>query len=453
VPDDTNILFVFTDQMRCSAMGCEGDPNARTPVLDRLASEGARFERAFCNSPLCTPSRGTLLTGTYPIRHQAATNDLPVRTDQPAMGTLFRDAGYATGYIGKWHLDGVPRDKFTPPGERRLGFDTWAVHNCTHAYFNSFYYADTPERIGIDGYEPATQTDLAERFIRQNTNRPWCLTLSYGPPHYPYHRVPRKYLDLHPPEGIELPPNVPDDKADEARKVLSGYMAHVSAVDELLGRLLATLDELGVSERTLVVFTSDHGDMLHSHGHTNKQRPWDEAIRVPLLMRLPGMLPAGHVTDELFALVDLLPTMLSMAGLDVPGQMQGRDLSAAAKGTGPGREDVLLEDACGCDEAWLAGVPVWRGLRTKQHTYARTVDGPWVLYDDAADPHQLRNLAEEPSAHDLLERLDARLQQRLAEIGDELLPWDETLRRRGLVEPWNARERELWGERARILAP
>lgn len=448
----TNVLLVFADQMRGSAMGCAGDANVRTPTLDGLSADGVRFEQAYCNSPLCTPSRGTLLTGTYPVRHGAATNDMPIRTEIPSMGRVFRDAGYATGYVGKWHLDGVPRDKFTPPGERRLGFDFWAVHECTHNYFGSFYYADDPEPVRIEGYEPVTQTDLAERFIHQHADSPWCLALSYGPPHNPYHRVPQRFLDPYDPAALKLPDNVPPELADKARQDLSGYYAHVIALDELLGRLLRTLDERDLTDRTLVVFTSDHGDMLFSHGHTRKQRPWEESIRVPLLMRLPGNVPPGAASDELIALVDLLPTVLGLAGLEVPGEIQGRDLSAAARGEGAGREDILLEDACGCDESWLSGIPEWRGLRTKRYTYARRPDGAWVLHDNVADPLQVENLVDDPSARDVRERLDARLEQRLAEIGDALLPWDETLRRRNLVDLWNARERALWGDKGRIIA-
>ncbi|MGC9454507.1 MAG: sulfatase family protein [Phycisphaerae bacterium] len=446
-----NVLFVFTDQMRGSAMGCAGEPNVRTPELDRFASEAVRFTHAYCNSPLCTPSRGTILTGTYPIRHRAATNDLPVATDLPAMGRLFRDAGYATGYVGKWHLDGVPRDKFTPPGERRLGFDFWAVHECTHNYLNSFYYTDSPEPIPIDGYEPITQTDLAERFIRDNAGRPWCLALSYGPPHYPYRKLPRKYLDMYPPASLELPESVPAGSAEEARRDYSGYLAHITALDEQFSRLMRLLEELDLVEDTLVIFTSDHGDMLHSHGLTGKQQPWEESIRVPLLMRLPGRLSAGNVNDELIALVDVLPTILGLVGLEVPSQVQGMDLSATALGQSPGRQDVLLEDACACDESWLAGRPVWRGLRTGRHTYARTPDGPWVLYDNVSDPGQSHNLLDDPSGEALRVELDELLQRRLGEVGDELLPWDETLRRRGLVELWNTRERAMWRERARVI--
>ena len=151
-----NLLLVFADQMRGMDMACAGNEQVITPNLDRLAASGVLMTRAFANSPVCTPSRGSLLTGRYPLSHGAVVNDVPVRTDLPSMGTVFRDAGRATGYVGKWHLDGCPRDKFTPPGERRLGFDYWAVHNCTHAYFDSFYYADTDRRIPIAGYEPET---------------------------------------------------------------------------------------------------------------------------------------------------------------------------------------------------------------------------------------------------------------------------------------------------------
>ena len=466
----TNVLLVFADQMRGQAMGCAGNRQVRTPNLDRLADQGTRFTHAYCNSPVCTPSRGSLLTGLYPSRHGAYVNDIPIRTDLPSMGTIFRDAGYATGYVGKWHLDGVPRDKFTPPGPRRLDFDRlWAVHNCTHDYLNSFYYADSPKPIPIDGYEPQQQTQLAIEFIESHRDRPFCLVLSWGPPHDPYSAVPERFKRLYDPSGIELRPNVPPEKADESRRDIAGYYAHVTALDASLGRLLDKLDELNLSENTLVVFTSDHGDMLGSQGQIRKQRPWEESISVPLIVRKPGQVPPGRTSDALISIVDLLPTILGLCGLDGDSGMQGRDLSQTVTGTDDGEKDVLLTNPCPIgqfrrsqarQEVLLANpCPVddyramrgWWGLRTRHHTYARRLDGTWVLYDNDADPYQMSNLAEDTDYADLRQELDGRLTQRLEEVGELMLPWDELIRRLDMVEQWNARERELQGDKGRFL--
>ena len=447
----TNVLLVFADQMRGQAMGCAGNAQARTPHLDRLAAEGTRFAHAYCHSPVCTPSRGSLLTGLYPAQHGALVNDVPIRTDVRSMGRIFRDAGYAAGYVGKWHLDSEPRDKFTPPGPRRLGFDDcWAVHNCTHAYLDTFYYADSPEPIFIDGYEPEHQTELAREFLRGRAGGPWCLVVSYGTPHDPYQAVPERWKAMYDPGAVALRPNVPPASAEAARRDLAGYYAHVTALDEFVGRLMATLEETGQADRTLVVFTSDHGDMHGSQGEIRKQKPWEESIGVPLVARLPGTIPAGRTTDALVGVVDMLPTILGLAGLGGAEAMQGCDLSAAATGDGAGREDVLLMNPVSIDDG--KDQPGWWGLRTPRCTYARTLDGPWLLYDNEADPYQMRNLADDAASADLLHDLDRRLRRRLDEIGEPMLPWPETIRSSGLVRQWNARERHLHGEGARLLS-
>jgi arylsulfatase A-like enzyme len=447
-----NVVLVFADQMRGQDMSPAGNPEVITPNLERMAGGGTLFTGAYANSPVCTPSRGSLLTGCYPRTHRAVVNDVPVRTDMPSMGTIFRDAGYATGYVGKWHLDGCPRDKFTPPGPRRLGFDYWAVHNCTHKYFDSFYYADTDERVPIEGYEPITQTDLALRFIEQNAEGPFCLVLSWGPPHNPYELVPERFKAMYDPGKIGLRPNVPEDRAARAREEIAGYRAHITALDELLGRLMDKLEELSLAEDTLVVFTSDHGDMLHSQGQVRKQQPWEESISVPLIARGPGV-PAGRRTDGLIGIVDLLPTILGLNGMAVPESMQGRDLSALVQGRGPGRDAVLIMDVFAVDEGYHQGITEWRGLRTRQHTYARNIDGPWVLYDNAADPYQQRNLVDDPASARTLDELDRQLEREIRSSGELLQPWEEIVREMGLVELWNVREEHLHGGKGRFLEP
>ncbi len=244
---------------------------------------------------------------------------------------------------------------------------------------------------------------------------------------------------------------MPAESADTARRELAGYRAHITALDELLGRLLDRLDELGLAGDTLVVFTSDHGDMLHSQGRTRKQQPWEESISVPLVFRGPGV-PRGRVADGLIGVVDLLPTVLGLGGLAIPDSVQGRDLSGLVRGQGPGRDAVVIMDICTGDEGFRQGVREWRGLRTARHTYARNIDRPWVLYDNEADPFQLRNLAADPAHAELREELDRRLAAELAGTGDAFRPWPELLRSLGLVGLWNQREEHLHGEGGRFLA-
>ncbi|HEV7214049.1 MAG TPA: sulfatase-like hydrolase/transferase, partial [Chloroflexota bacterium] len=204
-----NLLFVFADQMRGMDMGCAGNGEVVTPSMDRLAREGTRFSHAFANCPVCTPSRAILLSGCYPLTTRVIANDLPLPEDIPTIGASFQAAGYRTGYIGKWHLDGVPRDKWTPPGPRRHGFDDWAAFNCSHNYFRpNKYYRDTPEPVMAEGYEPEVQTDLALAFLAERDSRPFCLFLSWGPPHDPYPMLPARYKALYDPQRLTLRPNV-----------------------------------------------------------------------------------------------------------------------------------------------------------------------------------------------------------------------------------------------------
>ena len=205
-----NLLFIFADQLRASAIGCMHDENVMTPNLDRLASEGMLFTNAIANSPVCTPSRASMITGKHALNARCFINDIRLPADEPSIAEELNAAGYRSAYIGKWHLDGISRHMFTPP-ERRKGFDDyWAVYNCHHNYFDTKYYLnDSPDLIRVEGYEPEIQTDLAIDYLKgYEGDQPFNLWLSYGTPHAPYHLVPQRYKDMYPPDEIELRPNV-----------------------------------------------------------------------------------------------------------------------------------------------------------------------------------------------------------------------------------------------------
>ncbi len=452
--EQPNVLFIFSDQHRGMDMHCAGNDDVISPNMDRLADEGRQFSRTYANAPVCTPSRAVLLSGQYPLSNRVIANDLPFPTDVTSVAEVFRDGGYRTGYVGKWHLGGVPRDGFTPPGPHRQGFDDfWAAFNCTHNYYGSKYYRDDPEPIDIDGYEPETHTELAQEFLEQDDDRPFCLFLSYGPPHAPYKMVPDEYRELYDADEIDVRPNVdpippgsnPNTRGRDPRDTLADYYAQITAVDDQLGRLLDHLDESGLADDTIVVYTSDHGDMLWSQGMMKKEQPWEESVNVPFLVRWPGEGPAGTVHDGLLAAVDMAPTMLSLAGLDVPEVMEGRDRSTALRGgDDPGPESVLLSSITPADQAVSQDLPAWRGIRTERYTYARLPDGTgWVLYDNEEDPYQLRNRVLDREYDDVRERLDRLLDERLEETGDNFRPDKGHIEQLGLVEEWNAREREL----------
>jgi len=441
-----NVVLVFADQMRASAMGCAGNPDVISPVMDQLASQGLYLENGIANTPVCCPNRGTLLTSTYPTCHNVQVNDMPVRTDLPTLGTVAKDNGYDTAYIGKWHLDGSPRSKFTPPGPRRLGFDHWAVYNCSHAYMDPKYYRDSPELIRKPGYEPQVQTDLALDYLesRKENQTPFCMVVSWGPPHDPYDQVPQEYIDLYDREKITLQPNVvePIDnvlaKDKDCRTTIAQYYAAVTALDEQLGRMLAKLREMGELDNTLFIFTSDHGDMLWSHGMMKKQAPWAESVNVPLLMHMPSKLGSGIKNNVLFGTVDLLPTICGLLDWEKPQTFQGNDLSdCLTDPQAPQPTTSLIANYHGYGEGICQNLYAWRGIRNKSHTYVEKPNRkPWMLFDNLADPYQLNNLIDQPQVTELQSELSDALTHWLTKTDDPALPDDDQLKHFGLYEQW-----------------
>lgn len=425
-----NIVFVFSDQHRWCSTGFGGSRQVWTPYMDGMADEGVVFDLAVSNIPVCTPWRAAFLTGQYPLTTGMFLNDVRLPADRPTLGTVLRAAGYDTAYIGKWHLDGPSRGGFTPPGPRRQGFDFWAVGNCTHDYMHSLYYRDSEAPLYWNGYDAEAQTSLAIEYIRARNrapsrNRPFALVLSWGPPHNPYEAVPGRYLDQYPPEEVEVRPNCPDPARDD----LAGYYAHITALDDQLARLGGVLEEQGLLDETVFVYTSDHGDMLGSQGRQRKQHPWDESIRVPFVMRCPDQAHAGLRIGTPFNVVDIMPTLLGLAGIPVPGSCEGRDHAPAVRGEAfAGNDAGYIMSIAPFSE--YRGQP-WRGIRTSGHTYVRNLDGPWLLYDNREDPCQLSNLAGREEHAALQARLDGQLQQEMALRGDALLPAGHYLERFG----------------------
>lgn len=443
MPRRPNILFVFTDQQRSTALGCAGVEDVHTPHLDRFAKQGTRFTHAVANTPSCSPARATILTGRHAMNHGLVINDLPLRADLPHLAQGLNSVGYRCGYIGKWHVDGADRGGFIPPGPRRRGFDDfWAVANCTHNYNAAHYYlGDDPEPYWHEGYEPFSQTDMAVDYVRSRgggeQSDPFCLFLSLGPPHFPYMNAPAEYQRLYQDKGFRLLPNCePNAQVDQdhvqwgmydagatVRDVIAGYYAHMTAVDDCFGRLMACLDEVGMVENTIVMFTSDHGDMLYSHGEVWKAKPWRESVGVPLLVRYPSQVPAGRVSDAPVGLVDVMPTLLGLAGVggaEQPEGMDGADLGELLRGDESAAPDEQYISYPCMHEA--SDLPAWRGVVTRGHTYARSTQGPLMLYDDQADPYQMNNLIDDAGHADTVARLEAATQRWLARTGDTLEP-------------------------------
>ncbi|MBU0478925.1 sulfatase [bacterium] len=422
-----NVVFVFGDQWRQQATGYAGDPNVKTPNLHALARESINFTHALSGCSVCSPYRASMLTGQLPMTHGVFVNDVYLQPRATSIAQAFSSAGYDTAYIGKWHVDGPGRSNYIPP-ERRLGFDYWKVLECTHDYNHSAYYAgDSDEKLYWDGYDAIAQTRDAETYIRNhNKDHPFFLVLSWGPPHCPYNTAPEKFRRMYDVDVIELRPNVPAEIATQAREELAGYYANCSALDTCIGDLLTTLRECRIENDTIVVFTSDHGDMLGSQGQTKKQRPWDESIRVPFLLRYPG-LPGWQTgkTDALIDAPDIMPTLLSLCSISIPETVEGLDFSKhIAGGNDPsdGAAVIMCPQPFGNWNAKHHGGREYRGLRTKRYTYVRDLDGPWLLYDNEVDPYQMQNLIHDKEASGIRDELDRWLQKKLDDSNDEFLP-------------------------------
>lgn len=394
------------------------------------------------------PARGTLLTGLYPWHHGALANDLPVKTDLESVATLAEKSGYTTGYIGKWHLGGVPRDRFIPR-ESRLGFSKWQAANCTHDYSKSYFDDADNGRHFFKRHESIEQTDLALDFLENVAaeEKPWTLHLSWGPPHDPYLDVPGEYLGLYKNLAPSLRPNVSEkilhrtDSFWDREKLIQytrGYYALISLLDHEFGRILAALDRLGLRGNTVVVYTSDHGDMLGSQGLTHKQLPYREAANVPLLVSWKGKTWTG-VNEECLGLADLPVSLMSLLGLEFETKRDGENLGALF--TDPranGKEAVPIFDLVPAHQAEDRGGFEWAGIKTKSHTFAKKSDGsPWVLFDDVADPFQLNNLALDESHSPLLRKLSSDTDAVLKRHGFAFGPWKDTIRKLGLVDAWN----------------
>jgi arylsulfatase A-like enzyme len=430
-----NIVYVLTDQWRAQATGYGGDPNVKTPHLDELASRSINFSNAVSVCPVCTPHRASLLTGRYPLSTGMFMNDIYLPGEELCMAEIFKEAGYETGYIGKWHLDGHGRSTYIPK-ERRQGFEYWKALECTHNYNKSPYYAgDDRTRRTWEGYDAYAQTEDAREYIREHadSNKPFLLMLSYGTPHFPHDSAPEELKARYPVNSIKLRPNVPAELEDQSRKEAQGYYAHCTALDRCVNDLQNTLEEVGISEDTIFIFTSDHGEMLGSQGQLpwRKQGPWDESIRVPFLLSYPAVTDRkGSTVKTPINTPDILPTLLSMSGISIPDSIEGEDLSRLISNSDTDEDRAALVMSVHPFAGYHGG-KAFRGIRTMRYTYLRSIEGPWLLYDNESDPYQMNNLIDTPAYADLQKELEGKLHARLTETGDSFLPQEQYLKEWG----------------------
>ncbi|HDZ21174.1 hypothetical protein LCGC14_0093810 [marine sediment metagenome] len=441
-----NLLFVFADQLRRDCLRCNGETRARTPNLDDLCDEGVSFSNAISGHPVCAPFRASLFTGKHSSSTGMVINTVRMNPNHECFGHVLAGGGYETSYIGKWHLWGTRRGDYyhtdyayTPPGKFRLGFDgRWSAYNFLHNYYLAEYYTDSPNPIKVHGYEPDFQTDLAiEHMAEMNaTGNPFAMFLSFGTPHEPWARcnVPEDFIK--PFEWVEFddrPPNFMTGidhyhtpwtdgggyaDAEAYVQNLRYYHAMTANLDWNMGRLLKAVDAMGLREDTIVVFTSDHGSMFGEHGRAGKCTFYEEAVRVPFLMRWGDKTPAGRETDACLNTPDIMPTLLSMMDLPIPAAVEGSDLSHFALGqTGPEPECSLLQGMAETD-GWADGSE-WRAVRDKQFTYAVYREPRMeLLFDHVADRYQLTNLIDDPASAETANRLRKLMADRMAELGD-----------------------------------
>jgi arylsulfatase A-like enzyme len=438
-----NLIYVFADQLRYQSCGFAGDTKAQTPHIDRFAAQGVNFCQAVSGYPVCGPYRNSLLTGKYTSSTGMVINELRCLPDPDALGHVMTQHGYETAYIGKWHLYGGNHDEqFVPPGPYRLGFDGyWAGQNFHHHYYQGFYYNDTEERKEISGYEPDFQTDLAVDWLQgADRSKPFSLFLSYGTPHDPWNwdNSPEEYNRLFRDVSFPEPPNYKDGSADKywgrpgemneqwflekwkpnRERFMQVYYAMTANLDWNFGRLLQAVEDMGLSEDTIIVFTSDHGEMFGAQGRIAKKIFYEEAVRIPFLIRWKGRTPEGTVSDACLNTPDIMPTLLELMGLPVPESVEGMSLKAQVLGQNGSEPEAAFMQGMGHTHLWVDG-DEWRSLRDKQFTYAvMRHDGSEYLFDHKQDPYQMNNLVVDRGYVETLQKYREMLKLRMEELGD-----------------------------------
>ena len=453
-----NVVFIFADQLRSMTLGCYGDKQAITPNIDKLASQGMLFKNAISTWPVCSPFRGMLLTGRYPMSNGVVYNSFPLWKGQASIATALKSQGYQSGYIGKWHLAGR---KGQGAVQDHFGFDYWEPLQVEMI---------TTQPDGKQVWRPEVQTDKAIEYIKDNKAKPFCLFMSWNPPHDPY-IAPDKYMKLFPAEKMELLPNTAEkdlvrieltkhpiegnaqgakkraewrgiiDSDDGVRRNMQGYYAATHGLDVCMGRIMKSLEEAGIADDTILVFSSDHGDMLGSHRMSHKQEPFEESISIPFIIRYPRRIPKGKTTDALLSPMDVMPTLLRLTDTPIPNTAEGVDLADAALGKRSDQRDALLiMKMLPGGNPWIINAATeWRGVRTKTHTYCRLADGgPWLLYDNENDPQQMKNLVNDPAHKKLQDEMEATMQRLLKQAHDpfdtEAIKADIKKRSKGKVD-------------------
>ena len=462
----SNILIIYPDQMRHDCMSPAGNRIVKTPHLQRLADEGATFENAFASYPLCCPFRASLMTGKKAQGHGLYQNHFPLSADQEFLGERMKEADYRTMYVGKWHLEGGPKPGYVPV-ERRFGFDRFSGFNRGHQYMDGVFWRDTEQIYRCNRYEPDYQTDHLLEFIDDaldsGSGQPFFGIISYGPPHHP-NVMPEYWRKMYDPAEVELPPGLlPSEEQlriqmerlefdcggemkaalrsrcgrgtkpplepeteEELRTFVAEYYGMISSIDHNVGRVLGHLDARGIGEETMVVFLSDHGDMLGEHGYFCgfKPQPYRSAMQVPLIIRWPGRVKAG---SRVQGLVDVGPdtavTLLGCAGANPFSKAHGVSYLPMLEGATEDVRDAVMYQTFRMDDGVqgeYTPVPE-RGIRTKDWLYVRQPARRKCLFDQVSDPGELINLVSDSCFNGLMDEFDRRITAHMEATGDD---WD-----------------------------
>lgn len=457
-----NIILIYADQMRYDCMSPSGNRVVKTPHLQRLADEGLTCDAAFTSYPLCCPFRASMMTGKYAQGHGMYQNHFPLNADQEFLGERMQDAGYQTFYVGKWHLEGGPKPGFVPK-DRRFGFEKFVGFNRGHSYLDGIFFRDTDQPYRCRRYEPDYQTDHFIEFLDEaEKDKPFLGYISYGPPHHP-NDMPEHWRKMYDPAEIELPvgtlgeeeqvriqtervetdcngnmkaalrsrvaygakKQLEPETEEEKRTFIAEYYAMISNIDHNVGRILGHLDRRGLADNTMVVFFSDHGDMLGEHGYYCGYKPQGQraAMQVPLLIRYPAAIKGGRRTEAMIDVgIDTPVTLLDLAGAQSFTQANGASYAPVLHGGNDHRAAIHYQNFRMDDGAWGEFTPVpERGIRTKDWMYVRQPNRRKLLFDQRADPDELNNLAGSDAHAKLMDDFDAQIAAHMQATGDD---WD-----------------------------
>ncbi|MGN6360852.1 MAG: sulfatase-like hydrolase/transferase [Thermomicrobiales bacterium] len=426
-----NILLIMSDEHAPQFSGAYGHPLVQTPHLDRLAASGVLFENAYCNSPICVPSRMSFMTGRYIHHIGVCDNASPLASDIPTWAHLVRAAGYDAVLSGKQHFIGPDQ---LHGFRAQLARDLHAEHqHPIFAWADGTPPAPAPwpalAKAGPGSTEEIVVDDLAEEaalaYLRDPARheQPWVLNVSFIAPHFPL-IVPERFWNLYPLDDIDLPTVPPGHLAAQhpvyqrlrrmfgmidfpeelVRRGRAGYYGLITYLDEKIGRLLAALEETGQRDNTLVVYVSDHGEMAGEHGMWRKSNFYEFAARVPLVLSWPGQLPAGRRVPEVVSLVDLIATLVAVTGAPQVAPLDGDDLLALARGEDDDWKDEAFAEMLAHGIARPMAM-----LRRGQFKLNYSLDDPPELYDLSADPGEFHDLVADPAYHEVAEDLRARV--------------------------------------------